>query len=240
MRDLAITPQRVDALTPSSRNARTHSEKQIRQIADSITAFGWTNPILVDGAGGVIAGHGRLQAAKLLGVNEVPTICLKDMTEGKIRAYIIADNKLAENAGWDRELLAIELQGVHRRRGERATPRQRVRAECGLWCDLGSTTSRTHVDRRGLRYPPAGRGRRRHQPGIYRGGISFGSSVRSSPDGISHSARSGRAMVAVRVFVDLDGDAEFGLSAITVDRVGLTDARRGATTSPAGEFGPVT
>ena len=112
MRDLTITPRRVDALTPNSRNARTHSKKQIRQIADSITAFGWTNPILVDDTGGVVAGHGRLEAAMLLGIDEVPTICLNNMTEEEIRAYVIADNKLAENAGWDREMLAIELQGL--------------------------------------------------------------------------------------------------------------------------------
>jgi 16S rRNA G966 N2-methylase RsmD len=112
MQKLTITRQRVDALTPYAQNARTHSKKQIRQIADSIKTFGWTNPILVDSAGGVIAGHGRVEAAKLLGIDKVPTIRLEDLTEAEISAYVIADNKLAENAGWDRELLAIELQDL--------------------------------------------------------------------------------------------------------------------------------
>ena len=112
MRKLTINRQRVNALTPYPQNARTHSKRQIRQIADSIETFGWTNPILVDGSGGVIAGHGRIEAAKLLGIEKVPTIRLEDLTEAEIRAYVIADNRLAENAGWDRELLAIELQGL--------------------------------------------------------------------------------------------------------------------------------
>ena len=112
MRKLTIIHQRVDALTPYAQNARTHSEKQIRQIADSIKIFGWTNPVLVDSTGGVIAGHGRIEAAKLLGMEKVPTIRLEDLTEAEVRAYVIVDNKLAENAGWDRELLAIEFQGL--------------------------------------------------------------------------------------------------------------------------------
>ncbi len=91
---------------------RTHSKKQLRQIADSIKTFGWTNPILIDAEGGVIAGHGRLEAAKLLGIEHVPTIRIEDMTEAQKRAYVIADNKLAENAGWDTEILAIELQAL--------------------------------------------------------------------------------------------------------------------------------
>ena len=112
MRKLTIIHQRVDALTPYAQNARTHSKKQIRQIADSIKIFGWTNPVLVDSTGGVIAGHGRIEAAKLLGMEKVPTIRLEDLTEAEVRAYVIVDNKLAENAGWDRELLAIEFQGL--------------------------------------------------------------------------------------------------------------------------------
>jgi hypothetical protein len=99
-------------LRPRSRNARTHSKKQLRQIAESIKAFGWTNPILIDGDRVVIAGHGRLEAAISLGIAQVPTICINDMTEAQKRAYILADNKLAENAGWDRDLLALELQGL--------------------------------------------------------------------------------------------------------------------------------
>ncbi len=109
---LKITHQSPAALRPRATNPRTHSKQQIRQIADSIERFGFTNPILVDDAGGIVAGHGRIEAAKLLGMEIVPTIRLEDMTKAEIRAYVIADNKLAENAGWDRELLAIEFQGL--------------------------------------------------------------------------------------------------------------------------------
>jgi DNA modification methylase len=99
----------VDALTPNARNARTHSRKQIRQIADSITAFGFVVPLLIDEAGVLIAGHGRHAAAKLLGLEQVPVIEVKGLSEAKRRALALADNKIAENAGWDRELLAAEL-----------------------------------------------------------------------------------------------------------------------------------
>jgi DNA methylase/ParB-like nuclease family protein len=99
----------VDALTPNARNARTHSKKQIRQIADSITAFGFLVPLLIDEGGAVIAGHGRYAAAKLLGLEQVPVIEVKGLSEAKRRALALADNKIAENAGWDRELLAAEL-----------------------------------------------------------------------------------------------------------------------------------
>ncbi len=102
----------VKSLTPCANNPRTHTKKQIRQIADSIHEFGWTNPVLVDGEGGVIAGHGRIGAAKLLGIGEVPVVELSHLSEAQKRAYIIADNKLAENAGWDNELLKIELDGL--------------------------------------------------------------------------------------------------------------------------------
>lgn len=112
MDTLKISYRNPAALKPRATNPRTHSKKQIRQIADSIERFGFTNPVLIDHAGGVIAGHGRIEAATLLGIEKVPTIRLEDLTEGEIRAYVIADNKLAENAGWDRELLAIELQGL--------------------------------------------------------------------------------------------------------------------------------
>ena len=100
----------VGQLKPYANNPRTHSKKQIRQIADSIGVFGWTNPLLVDGAGNVIAGHGRLEAAKLLGLSEVPSIRIDTMSEAEKRAYIIADNRLAEKAGWDDALLSLELQ----------------------------------------------------------------------------------------------------------------------------------
>ena len=112
MRDLNITYLNAADLRPYVSNPRTHSKKQLRQIAESIQTFGWTNPILVDAENGVIAGHGRLEAAKLLGIDQVPTIHIEDMSEAQMRAYVIADNRLAENAGWDDGLLAIELQAL--------------------------------------------------------------------------------------------------------------------------------
>ena len=112
MANLTIFYQSPATLQPRATNPRTHSKKQLRQIANSIEQFGFTNPILIDGNDGVIAGHGRLDAAKLLGLEQVPTVRIDDLSEDEIRAYIIADNKLAENAGWDRDLLAIELQGL--------------------------------------------------------------------------------------------------------------------------------
>ena len=93
-------------------NARTHSKKQIRQIANSIKKFGFCNPVLIDDEKQIIAGHGRVEAAKLLGIDAVPTCRLSHLSEADKRAYILADNKLAEKAGWDQELLAIELQGL--------------------------------------------------------------------------------------------------------------------------------
>lgn len=99
----------VGELRCAPRNARTHSPRQLRQIAESIRAFGFTNPVLVDGDGQVIAGHGRLEAAKQLGLQCVPTLCIDWLTATQQRAYVIADNRLAEKAGWDRELLALEL-----------------------------------------------------------------------------------------------------------------------------------
>jgi DNA modification methylase len=107
---LAVTYVPVDALVPYPRNARTHSKNQIRKIADSIRTFGFTNPLLVENSNVIVAGHGRWEAAKLLGLRDVPTIRLAYLTEEQIRAYIIADNRLAEKAGWDRSILAIELQ----------------------------------------------------------------------------------------------------------------------------------
>ncbi|NMJ44436.1 ParB N-terminal domain-containing protein [Roseomonas sp. JC162] len=107
---LTITDQPVDALTPRTTNPRTHSKAQIAQIAASIQRFGFTNPILVDEANGIIAGHGRVAAARKLGRTTVPTIRLAAMSEAEIRAYVIADNRLAEQAGWDRHLLGLELQ----------------------------------------------------------------------------------------------------------------------------------
>jgi len=99
----------VDKLIPYAKNSRTHSEAQVAQIAASIKEFGFRNPILVDGTG-VIAGHGRLLAARKLNLKQVPTIDCSDLTEPQKKAYIIADNKLAMNAGWDSELLAVEME----------------------------------------------------------------------------------------------------------------------------------
>ena len=101
---------RVGDLTPYARNARTHSDEQVAQIAASIKEFGWTNPILVDGEKGLIAGHGRLAAARKLGMEEVPVIELTHLSETQKKALILADNKLALNAGWDAELLNLELE----------------------------------------------------------------------------------------------------------------------------------
>ncbi|MEQ8441225.1 MAG: DNA methyltransferase [Alphaproteobacteria bacterium] len=112
MKNLRISEISPKRLTPYPRNARTHSKKHIRQIAESIKQFGWTNPILVDGEGGVIAGHGRLMAALELGLENVPVVAITSLSEAEKRAYIIADNKLAENAGWDPAVLAIELQSL--------------------------------------------------------------------------------------------------------------------------------
>ena len=105
-----VVMTRVGDLTPYARNARTHSDEQVAQIAASIKEFGWTNPILVDGEKGLIAGHGRLAAARKLGMEEVPVIELTHLSETQKKALILADNKLALNAGWDSELLNLELE----------------------------------------------------------------------------------------------------------------------------------
>jgi ParB-like chromosome segregation protein Spo0J len=102
----------VNELRPYAGNARTHSRKQIRQIAKSIERFGFNNPVLIDDGKQIVAGHGRVGAAKLLGMTAVPTVRLSHLSEADKRAYILADNKLAEKAGWDREILAIELQAL--------------------------------------------------------------------------------------------------------------------------------
>lgn len=106
---LKITYKDPAQLKPRARNPRTHTQKQIQQIAASIKEFGFISPILADGAGGIIAGHGRAEAAKLIGMSDVPTVHVDHLTPAQVRAYVIADNKLAENAGWDRELLALAL-----------------------------------------------------------------------------------------------------------------------------------
>src|ERR1700676_1178897 len=102
----------IDKLIPFARNPRTHSEAQIAQIAGSIAEFGFNNPILVDTKGGIIAGHGRLLAARELQLTEVPVIVLDHLTDAQKRAYVIADNQLALNAGWDEAMLAAELTAL--------------------------------------------------------------------------------------------------------------------------------
>jgi ParB-like chromosome segregation protein Spo0J len=97
------------ALIPYARNARTHSENQISQISSSITEFGFTNPVLIDADNGIIAGHGRVMAASKLGLKTVPCLRLSHLTEAQKRAYILADNQLALNAGWDEDMLRLEL-----------------------------------------------------------------------------------------------------------------------------------
>lgn len=108
--EIAVVYVPTNSLQPYARNARTHNNQQIKIIAESIKAFGFTNPILTDQTNTVVAGHGRLAAAKLIGMPKVPAIRLENLTPDQIRAYIIADNRLAEKAGWDESILAIELQ----------------------------------------------------------------------------------------------------------------------------------
>ncbi|MBR0680964.1 ParB N-terminal domain-containing protein [Roseomonas eburnea] len=107
---LSVTNRPPAALQPAARNARTHSRKQVQQIAASIREFGFVNPILVDAEDRVVAGHGRVEAAKLLGLPDVPVIPLGHLTPEQVRAYRLADNRLAELAGWDDATLAAELQ----------------------------------------------------------------------------------------------------------------------------------
>jgi DNA modification methylase len=106
---LQIQYKPIQDLIPYARNSRTHNDAQVAQIAASIKEFGWTNPVLLDGENGIIAGHGRVLAAQKLGQKEIPTIELSHMTENQKRAYIIADNKLALNAGWDNDMLFTEF-----------------------------------------------------------------------------------------------------------------------------------
>lgn len=109
---MEIIYKKVQDLIPYINNSRTHSEEQVNQIVASINEFGFTNPLLIDEKDNIIAGHGRLMASKKLGMEEVPCIVLKGLTEAQKKAYIIADNKMALNAGWDEELLKIELENL--------------------------------------------------------------------------------------------------------------------------------
>jgi len=109
---LTIDYRKTGELIPYINNSRTHSEAQVQQVAASIKEFGFTNPLLIDGQGGIIAGHGRLQAAQMMGMDEVPTITLEGLTEAQRKAYVIADNQLALNSGWDIDLLRVEIDGL--------------------------------------------------------------------------------------------------------------------------------
>jgi DNA modification methylase len=102
----------IEALIPYARNSRTHSDEQVAQVAASIREFGFTNPVLIDEQGGIIAGHGRVLAARKLGLTEIPCLTLAGLSEAQKRAYVIADNKLALNAGWDEDLLALEIKDL--------------------------------------------------------------------------------------------------------------------------------
>jgi ParB-like chromosome segregation protein Spo0J len=104
--------QKTNSLIPYARNSRTHSEQQVSQIAASIKEWGWTTPVLVDEDGGIIAGHGRVLAAQKLGIDEVPTIVATGWTKTQKQAYVLADNQLPQNAGWDMDLLKVELQDL--------------------------------------------------------------------------------------------------------------------------------
>jgi ParB-like chromosome segregation protein Spo0J len=104
--------QKTNSLIPYARNSRTHSEQQVSQIAASIKEWGWTTPVLVDEDGGIIAGHGRVLAAQKLGIDEVPTIVATGWTKAQKQAYVLADNQLPQNAGWDMDLLKVEVQDL--------------------------------------------------------------------------------------------------------------------------------
>lgn len=110
--ELVVEYRQIDDLTPYENNSRLHSEQQIREIADSIAEFGFTNPVLIDDKNGIIAGHCRVDAAKLLNMTTVPTIVLGELTETQKRAYVIADNKHALNAEWNQHTLIKELMEI--------------------------------------------------------------------------------------------------------------------------------
>ena len=111
---LAVIYRSVDELIPYVNNSRTHSDEQVTQVAASIKEFGFTNPVLIDDDNGIIAGHGRLMAAKKLGLDDVPTITLTGLSDAQRKAYVIADNKLALNSGWDNDLLRIEIETLEK------------------------------------------------------------------------------------------------------------------------------
>jgi hypothetical protein len=112
--DLAIEYAPTDGLVPYARNARTHTPAQIRQVAKSIRKFGYINPVIIDENGMIIAGHARVLAAKEIGLARLPVIRIGHLTEAEKRAYILADNRIAENASWDQDLLRVELEYLAR------------------------------------------------------------------------------------------------------------------------------
>ena len=109
---MEIVYKKINELKPYENNSRTHDENQIKQICESIKEYGWTNPVLIDEKGMIIAGHGRVEGAKKLDIKEVPCIVLSGLTEAQKKAYVIADNKMALNAGWNEELLKTELENL--------------------------------------------------------------------------------------------------------------------------------
>lgn len=109
---LTIQYKKIEQLIPYARNSRIHSDAQVAQIAGSIKEFGWRVPVLIDGENGIIAGHGRVLAAYKLGITDIPTIDGSDMTDIQKRLYVIADNKIASNAGWDEEILMMEIKDL--------------------------------------------------------------------------------------------------------------------------------
>jgi len=110
---LSVIYRRTSELLPRATNPRTHSVEQVAQIVASIKEFGWTNPVLIDADGGIVAGHGRVMAASQLAMESVPTITLPHLTEAQRKAYVIADNQLPQNAGWDAKLLRLGLDELH-------------------------------------------------------------------------------------------------------------------------------
>lgn len=109
---LKIEYRKVSDLLPYARNARTHSNAQVSQLAASIKEFGFNNPVAIDADGMILCGHGRVMAAQKLGMTEVPTVCLSHLSPTQVKAYILADNKLALNAGWDNDMLKVELEDL--------------------------------------------------------------------------------------------------------------------------------
>ena len=107
-----IERRKVDDLIPYARNARTHSDEQVAQLAASIKEWGWTTPVLVDEDGEIIAGHGRVLAARKLGIKEIPTMTATGWTKAQKQAYVLADNQLPQNAGWDMDLLSVEMKDL--------------------------------------------------------------------------------------------------------------------------------